>query len=51
MCSSDLEPTEKSIIIKIQKERKLEPEISEVTPEQELSEIESALKDAFSTIR
>ena len=48
---ADLEPTEKSIIIKIQKERKSEPKISEVTPDQELSEIESSLKDAFSTIR
>ena len=48
---ADLEPTEKSIMIKIQKERKLEPEILEVTPDQELSEIESSLKNAFSTIR
>ena len=48
---ADLEPTEKSIIIKIQKERKVEPEILEVTPDQELSEIESSLKDAFTTIR
>ena len=47
---ADLEPTEKSIIIKIQKERKLEPEILEVTPDQELSEIEFLLKNAFSTI-
>ena len=48
---ADLEPTEKSIIIKIQKERKLEPEILEVIPDQELLEIESSLKDAFTTIR
>ena len=48
---ADFEPTEKSIMIKIQKERKLEPEILEVTPDQELSEIESSLKDAFTTIR
>ena len=48
---ADLEPTEKSIIIKIQKERKSEPKILEVTPEQELSEVESSLKDAFTTIR
>ena len=48
---ADLEPTEKSIIIKIQKERKSEPKILEVTPDQELSEIESSLKDAFTTIR
>jgi len=48
---ADLEPTAKSIIIKIQKERKTEPKILEVTPEQELSEIKSTLKDAFTTIR
>ena len=48
---ADLEPTEKSIMIKIQKERKSEPKILEVTPNQELSEIESSLKDAFTTIR
>ena len=48
---ADLEPTEKSIIIKIQKERKSEPKILEVTINQELSEIESSLKDAFTTIR
>ena len=47
---ADLEPTEKSIMIKIQKERKSEPKILEVTPEQELSEVESSLKDAFTTI-
>ncbi len=48
---ADIEPTKSSIIIKIQKERKLEPKILEVTPKQELSEIESTLKDAFTTIR
>ena len=48
---ADLEPTQSSIIIKIQKERKLEHKILEITPEQELSEIESILKDAFTTIR
>ena len=47
----DLEPTQSSIIIKIQKERKVEPKILEVNPEQELSEVESLLKDAFMTIR
>ncbi len=35
----------------LEKERKLEPEILEVTPDQKLSEIESSLKDAFTTIR
>ena len=48
---ADLEPTEKSIIIKIQKERKIGPKILEVTPNQELSEVESSLRDAFTTIR
>ena len=48
---ADMEPTESSIIIKIQKERKAEPTILEVTPEQELSELESTLKDAFTIIR
>ena len=48
---ADLEPTEKSIMIKIQKERKAKPIVLEVTPEQELSELESTLKDVFTTIR
>ena len=48
---ADLEPTQSSIIIKIQKERKTEPKISEITLEQDLSEIENALKDAFTNIR
>ena len=47
---ADMEPTQSSIIIKIQKERKAEPKIFEVTPKQELSEIESTLKDAFTAI-
>ena len=48
---ADIEPSQSSIIIKIQKERKVEPKILEVNPEQELSKIESLLKDAFTTIR
>jgi len=48
---ADMEPTQSSIIIKIQKERKAEPIILEVTPEQELTKIEATLKDAFTTIR
>ena len=48
---ADLEPTQSSIVIKIQKERKIEPTVLEVTPKQKLSEIESRLKDAFTTIR
>ena len=47
---ADIEPSQSSIIIKIQKERKVEPKILEVNPEQELSEVESLLKDAFMTI-
>ena len=48
---ADIEPSQSSIIIKIQKERKVEPKILEVNLEQELSEVESLLKDAFMTIR
>ena len=48
---ADMEPTQSSIIIKIQKERKVEPIVLEVTPEQELSKLEATLKDAFTTIR
>ena len=48
---ADMEPTQSSIIIKIQKERKAEPIILEIIPEQELSELKSILKDAFTTIR
>ena len=47
---ADLEPTQSSIIIKIQKERKAEATILEITPEQELTKIEATLKDAFTTI-
>ena len=48
---ADMEPTQSSIIIKIQKERKAEATILEIRPEQELTKIEATLKDAFSTIR
>ena len=48
---ADMEPTQSSIIIKIQKERKAEATILEITPEQELTKIEATLKDAFTTIR
>ena len=48
---ADMEPTQSSIIIKIQKERKVEPIVLEVTPEQDLSKIETNLKDAFTSIR
>jgi predicted transport protein len=47
---ADMEPTQSSIIVKIQKERKIEAIVLEVTPKQELSELESTLKDAFTTI-
>ena len=47
---ADLEPTQSSIIIKIQKERKTDPIVLEITPEQELSKLEATLKDAFTTI-
>ncbi|MDC0202095.1 hypothetical protein OAJ97_00045 [Candidatus Nitrosopelagicus sp.] len=48
---ADMEPTQSSIIIKIQKERKAEATILEIKPEQELTNIEATLKDAFTTIR
>ena len=48
---ADMEPTQYSIIIKIQKERKAQPIILEITPKQELTKIEATLKDAFTTIR
>ena len=48
---ADMEPTQSSIIIKIQKERKAEATTFEITPEQELTKIEATLKDAFTTIR
>ena len=48
---ADMEPTQSSIIIKIQKERKAEATILEITPEQELTKIEATLKNAFTTIR
>ena len=48
---ADMEPTQSSIIIKIQKERKAEATILEIKSEQELTKIESTLKDAFTTIR
>ena len=48
---ADMEPTQYSIIIKIQKERKAQPIILEITPKQELTKIEATLKDAFTAIR
>ena len=48
---ADMEPTRYSIIIKIQKERKAQPIILKITPEQELTKIEATLKDAFTAIR
>ena len=48
---ADMEPTQSSIIIKIQKERKAEATIVEIKSEQELTKIESTLTDAFTTIR
>ena len=48
---ADMEPTQSSIIIKIQKERKAKATILEITPEQELTKIEATLKNAFATIR
>ena len=48
---ADVAPQEKSIIIKIQKSRKEEPQIIQVDLEQDLSDLKKILKEAFDTIR
>lgn len=48
---ADVAPQEKSIIIKIQKSRKEQPQIIQVDLEQDLSDLKKILKEAFDTIR
>ena len=48
---ADVAPEEKSIIIKIQKSRKEQPQIIQVDLEQDLSDLKKILKEAFDTIR
>ncbi len=47
---ADFEPTQKSILIKIQKDRKTPITIFEIFPEDDLKEIQKNLKDAFDLI-
>ena len=47
---ADFEPTQKSILIKIQKDRKIPITIFEVFPEDDLKEVQKNLKDAFDLI-
>ena len=47
---ADFEPTSKSILIKIQKDRKIPITIFEVFPEDDLKEVQKNLKDAFDLI-
>jgi len=48
---ADAEPQEDGIMIKIQKNRKETPQIIHIKLEQEVTEIEEILKEAYETIR
>ena len=48
---ADVSPKENSVIIKIQKTRKEEPQILEIQAKQNLDELKKILKEAFDTIR
>ena len=48
---ADVAPQEKSIIIKIQKNRKEQPQIIEIELEQDLTDLKKILKEAFEAIR
>ena len=48
---ADIEPTQTSILIKIQKDRKTTNKTIEVFREQELEEVYSILKEAYFSIR
>ena len=48
---ADVAPQEKSVIIKIQKNRREQPQILQVEPEQDMTELKKILKEAFDTIR
>ena len=47
---ADVAPQEKSIIIKVQKNRKEQPQIIEIELEQDLTDLKKILKEAFDTI-
>ena len=48
---ADVAPQEKSVLIKIQKNRKEQPQIIQVEFDQDLTELKEILKEAFDTIR
>jgi hypothetical protein len=48
---ADVAPKENSVIIKIQKSRKVPPQNLEIDITQDLGEIKKILKEAFDTIR
>ncbi|MFB5608409.1 MAG: hypothetical protein ACE5RI_09755 [Candidatus Nitrosomaritimum yanchengensis] len=48
---ADVAPQEKSVLIKIQKNRKEQPQIIKVELDQDLTDIKKILKEAFETIR
>ena len=47
---ADVAPQEKSIIIKVQKNRKEQPQIIAIELEQDLTDLKKILKEAFDTI-
>ena len=48
---ADVAPQEKSVLIKIQKNRKEQPQTIQVDLDQDLTEIKKILKEAFETIQ
>ena len=48
---ADVAPQEKSILVKIQKNRKEQPKIIQVELDQDLTKLKKILKEAFDTIR
>ena len=48
---ADVAPQEKSVLIKIQKNRKEQPQIIQVEFDRDLTELKEILKEAFDTIR
>jgi predicted transport protein len=47
---ADVSPNEDSIVIKIQKSRKEQPQIHEIFLEQKIDDVKKIIKDAFDTI-
>ena len=48
---ADVEPQDDGIIIKVQKNRKETPQIIHIKSEQEVTDLEEILKEAYETIR